>query len=491
MGPKFMLLNLPNPPGRNIYRGNAGGFGTTGSISSKTLLPIYLIYAASALENAGCNYKILDAQASGLDIQEVKRVVSKEKPDILLAWISLPSFYHDLKCLGEIKSLRKNILIVAWGTVCNVMPEKVLFNDCVDVILRGEYPYYNAILTFARKIKYNREFNFEDIPGATFVKERRVFSNPAIDHELESLNNLSFSVYMKIPVHNYVDFFETTDGSKIGCIPIITSAGCSHGCIYCPYPVGYGRKVKYKSVENIIKEIEFLHDNFGINGFIFRDQNFTQNKKRVEKLCNEIIERNLDIYWLVEARADQVSKELLSLMKKVGCFRIHFGVETGSSKLIDVSKPGSDLEKYKNAFKLCKELEIFTVAHLIIGLPGESQETVQETLKFLYHLNPDNINLNIITPYPGTKLFKIATEKGWIVTSDWSKYTSHNAVMRTEDLDVKQIEELKQYLKKSFVKFKIMHDSNYRKFFIKHLPRKLKNRLTLLLKKNMKNTKAS
>ena len=480
---KYMFLNLPNPPNKNIYRGNAGGFGTTGTISSKTLLPIYLIYAASALENSGCKYEILDAQAMEYDVQKVKKEVIKREPDILLAWISLPSFYHDLKCLDEVKSLKEDTLIVAWGTVCNVMPEEILFNSKVDLILKGEYPYYYAISTFIEKVEQKGKFNFEDIPSATFVKNGKIFSNPSNSNEADSLNKLSLKVYHRISVHNYVDFYESLDGSKVGCIPIITSAGCPYSCMYCPYPIGYGKRVKYKSVENIIKEIEFLIENFGVNGFLFRDQVFTQNKKRVVELCNKIIEKNLDIKWLIEARADQMSRELLQLMKRAGCFRIHFGVETGSSKLIDLGKPGSDLEKYKNAFNVCREFGIFTIAHLIIGLPGESQETIQDTLKFLRYINPDKINLNIITPYPGTELFEMAKEKGWIMDFDWSKYTSFNAVMRTEDLTTEQINELRQYIKKEFRKFKLIHDGNYRKLLIRSIPRKLRDRLILKLVK--------
>jgi|Deesub1362A_J573_1020465.scaffolds.fasta_scaffold00266_45 radical SAM superfamily enzyme YgiQ (UPF0313 family) len=469
-----MLLNLPNPPGRNIYRGYAGGFGTTGSTSSKTLIPIYLIYAASALEKINCEYTILDGQAMKLNKKKVKNAVMTDKPDILMAWISLPSFYEDITCLNEIKKACENTIIIAWGTVCNLMAEEIFSKSNIDLILKGEYPYFSAISNlFTEENLTNLSVkNYSNILGVTYEKGGRIISNPPVNEELDVLDRLSLNVYFKIPVQEYVDYFETSDNSKIGCIPIITSAGCPFHCIYCPYPIGYGKRVKYKSINNIIREIEFLKINFGINGFLFRDQLFTHNKKRVEELCNKLIQKNLNIKWLIEARADQLSKELLETMKKAGCFKIYIGVETGSQQLIDIGKPGSNLEVYKKAFKQCKDLDISTVAHIILGLPGETQETVQDTINLLYYIDPDAININVLTPYPGTKLYELAVKSKWIVTFDWSKYTSHTPVMETDTMRIEELNIMKKKIKRKFRNHKLLRDSAYRKRYLSSLPRK-------------------
>ena len=212
---------------------------------------------------------------------------------------------------------------------------------------------------------------------------------------------------------------------------------------------------------------------------MFRDQIFTQNKQRVMELCDEIINKDLNIKWLVEARANQVSYDLLRKMKEAGCVRIHFGVETGSSKLIDVAKPGSNLDSYKKAFQICKDLGIFTVAHIIVGLPGESEETIKETINFLQYLNPNDVSVNIITPYPGTKLFKLAIEKEWILTFNWAEYTGFNAIMKTDNLTHQQLVEIRKKMKNKFRKFKILHDPVYRRNFIRSIPRKICNRYKL------------
>lgn len=469
MRPKILLLNLPDPPGRVVNRGYAGGFGTAYNAKHSTdrpVFPVYLLYAASALEKSGCRYEILDAQGMGYGIETVKKIVGDKKPDIILSWISLPSFYHDIKCLNEAKSiLGEDALVAGWGTTCKTLSKDILQNSKIDLILNGEYPYYSAILTFAKKIR--EKSDPKEIPGAVFLNDGKYFSNPPLNEDGDSLNRVLFEVYHKLPVHNYICTVGTYDGSKIEFLPIVTSAGCSYACNYCPYPTGYGRKIKYKSIDKIIEEIKFLQHNFKINCFLFRDQNFLSNRERVLNFCDKIIKENIKIKWFIEARTDLVSRELLQKMKQAGCIRIHFGVESGSSKLANIAKPGSSLGKCMKAFKLCRELKIVTLAHMIVGLPGENRRTVEETLSFLFKLRPDYINVNVLTPYPGTGLYEIALKNNWISTFDWSKYTSYNVVMRTNELSVEEIEELKRYIERRWKIFKFIHNSGYKRILDK------------------------
>jgi len=460
MNLQILLLNLPDPPGRVINRGYAGGYGTAYDVIDSTkvrpVLPIYLLYAASALESAGCRYDVLDAQGSKCGVEVIKKTIKDLCPEVVLSWISLPSFHHDLRCLEEVKAaLGGNGIVVGWGTTCNALTRDILQNRGVDMVLRGEYPYYGAIQTFAEKMK--KGSRLEDIPGVAFLKGNEYFLNSRIASEVNSLDRLSLSVYHRIPLSGYINTTTCFDGTEVEYLPIITSAGCSHTCGYCPYPVGYGRKIKYKSIDKIIEEIKFLKSNFGIRCFLFRDQNFLSNKERALELCRRIIEEDLDVMWFIEARADQISRNLLQQMKRAGCIRIHFGVESGSQKLIKTAKPGSNLDRYFNAFRLCREMEIATLAHLIIGLPGENQKTVKETLDFLKKLKPDYINVNILTPYPGTRLYEAAIKNNWIRTFDWSRYTSYNAVMGTDELTPEEIENLRRYIRRRWKIFKLMH----------------------------------
>jgi radical SAM superfamily enzyme YgiQ (UPF0313 family) len=470
-----MLLNLPNPPGKNVYREYAGGFGTLGSLFNEVLLPSYLVYGASALDKSGCPYEVLDAQAKGYDSVEVVNAVKVVKPDILITWVSLPSLYDDLGLLNNIKEAVPETLIITLGTVCNVIPEEILKSGSVDLLIKGNYLHYNLILNVTRIFMNNpiNQNTFDLIGGAIYRQESKVVHS-TLEAPGETLDELSPQIYNLLPLKEYIEDVRDFNGKTIKCIPIVTSVGCPHGCSYCPYPLAYGKKIVHKSIDNILDEIEFLKMNFGINGFLFRDQVFTYDKERVAKLCDEIVKRDLDIKWFVEARTDQVTVELLSKMKSAGCFRIHYGVETGAPEiLIKIGKPGLRVETVKQTFQITKKLEIFAMAHIILGLPGENKDTLKNTLSLIYELNPDQINLNIFTPYPGTKLFKMAVENKWIKTYDWSKYTSHDAVIHTNDLAIEDLTKARTEIKCKFRNFKLLNDNNYRMDYIKMLPSKI------------------
>lgn len=478
---KYMLLNLPNPPDRNIYREFAGGFGTLGPLSSEVLLPTYLVYGASAVERSGCLFEILDGQAMKYDSSRIVDEVRKVQPDILITWVSLLSLHYDLKVLCEIKKAMPNTLIIVLGVVSNVMPEKVLNNGCVDLTIKGSYPHYNLVSNLVWKFSDNplNEDTFGLIAGAFYRDGERIIHS-TIEPCSENLDNLSLDQYQKLPIEQYVSNYGMKDGSTARCIPIVTAVGCPHSCIYCPYPVGYGKKVQMKSIENIINEIIFLNEKFGIDGFLFRDQNFTRSKKLVLAFCDAILDHGLNVNWLIESRVDQVNKDLLLRMREAGCFRIHYGVETGEPEMLArTGKPGVRIEDIKKAFMMTKEAGIFTVAHMIIGLPGESKDTLENTFNVLCEVDPDNVNLNILTPYPGTELFKLAMEQGWIISEDWSEYTSYNAVMVVNDLEIEQLNKMRQEIKNRFRNWKIMHDPVYRNLFIRSLTRKIKHRLIL------------
>lgn len=479
-----MLLNLPNPPGRNIYRGYAGNFGLAGRMSDETLLPIHLLYGASAARRRECECGVLDAQALRYGPSRVVDEVGKSSPNILFSWVSLPSIRDDLALLDEIRRAVPGVVVVALGAVCNVMPEEVLLRSKVDLAISGWYPHYNLISNAIQVFQTHKSVQdvFDTIGGARYVKDGRMVESPAAPCG-ENLDELSLDVYHQLPIEKYLRKVTDVKGSMVRCISVATSTGCPYSCIYCPYPIGYGRKVTHKSIPRIIDELEFLKANFGVVGFSFRDQLFTHNRQRVEELCDELLRRGLKVRWHVEARADEVTDGLLTKMKRAGCFRIHYGVETGSPEMLKkTGKPGLEIVQAKKAFRMTRDLGIATTAHMMLGLPGENQETLKNSFDLLCQINPNIASLNVTTPYPGTKLFRVADEKGWLSTRDWSEYTSFNAIMRTDELTVAEISEAKRVMARRFRNFKLRHDSTYRCLFIRALPGEAFRRLLSLFR---------
>jgi radical SAM superfamily enzyme YgiQ (UPF0313 family) len=245
------------------------------------------------------------------------------------------------------------------------------------------------------------------------------------------------------------------DGKTHRFVPILGSTGCQYSCLYCPYPIGFGRECVFKPADAVVDEIEYLYDSRRVRSFDFRNQSFLFSQKWAEGVCMEIISRGLDISWACEARVDEVSVELLSLMQESGCKRIHYGVETGDPELIKIGKSGAKLGDIFRAFSVSKKLGIWAHAHMIIGLPGESRETLKNTSRFLLDLDPDSISLNFATPYPGTQLYRIAKKNNWIITYDWKNYSSNEVVMRTNDLNPTMLYDAKQKMAKAFLKHKV------------------------------------
>jgi radical SAM superfamily enzyme YgiQ (UPF0313 family) len=474
----YFFLNLPSPPGRNIYRAFAGGFGTLGGSSKDDVLfPLFLLYAVSAAEELKVEFKVLDAQAEGQSLNQVIDAVKNHVPDVLIAWPSLPSLEWDINTLKEIKKASPKTLVIGLGTSANVLSREVL--GAVDLIVKGFYPYYHVILEIIQTLEDKGLAEIDSLislNGAIHVNGGKTVENDFSSYS-EEIDRLNLDAYHKLPVKKYTAQFLDKSYNYIDCIPILTGVGCPYGCAYCPYPLGYGNKIVNKSIKKIIEEIEFLNSSFGIKGFVFREQAFTHSKKRVIELCDEIIRKDLNIKWLVETRADLVDRETLMRMKEAGCFRIHYGVETGDPNLLkSVGKPRLGLDKIRSAFTLTKENDIFAHAHLMIGFPEENEDSINRSIQFIGEIEPDSVNINIVTPYPGTEFYDEVIANGHLSNQDWSLFTSFEPISEIRYLESEDLKKARKKIKRQFYKIKIRKDPEFRTFFMKQLPRKLWNK---------------
>ncbi len=478
---KYTLLNLPNPPGQNIYREFAGGFGTTGSLGEgNNLAPQYLIYAASAMENEAASYSVIDAQALNLTIQNIIEELEKDPPEVLIAWLSLPSLDSDLHLLDEIKACFPATMIIALGTVCRVLSKEILDKSKIDALLIGNFPYYSPILSLIKEVDNGGVEALSSVPGFMRRQDDGQIPDQMILLE-KDLDVLNYSVYSKLPVEKYLLDYQDRRFKTVKCIPILTGVGCPYSCSYCPYPLGYGSKTLNKSVEKVLLEIEFLIENYGIYGFAFREQAFTHSKKRVHSFCDEIIKRGLQIKWVCETRVDLVDREMLSKMKLAGCFAIFYGVETGDDELMkSIKKPVLSKNKVIETFRETKKAGIVAHAHMMIGFPDESWSTINNSIDFIKKFNPDHININVVTPYYGTKLREAVVEEGLLRSEDWGMYTSYEPVVKTKHLSEKDLIRARRKMKTEFYKFKFKTDARYRIVLLKKLIKKVFRQLHII-----------
>ena len=451
---KLLVLNLPNPPGRKINRDYAGGFGTSVPLSrirrtqsGKPCLNLFLPYSAAVAEEAGCEYKILDAQALQMSSARILENVKKFDPNIVFSMISLPSIYEDKRLVNVIKEELPNALVVGCGSVCSVMPEEVLAGTKIDIVARDSFPYVNSLWLLINGI--GKSADLRRLSGFSYIKDDEAHNVPSNPPEKEFVDYIPKYDVLPLKEYEHIDLGRGKDAA----IPILGSKGCPYSCSYCPYPIGFGRRTIFKLPKAAVDEIERVNLR-GIKHFLFRNQSFTLNLEWARQVCNEIITRKLDVTWSCEARVDETSREILAEMHKAGCKKIHYGVETGDPTLIGIAKPAVRLQDTRNTFKAAGEAGMLRHAHIILGLPGENVKTMERTSKFLTSLDPDSITLNFATPYPGTELFEFAKRNDWIITQNWRYYSSFDVVMIPPSLRPEDLYRMARRIERNFLRQK-------------------------------------
>jgi radical SAM superfamily enzyme YgiQ (UPF0313 family) len=212
-----------------------------------------------------------------------------------------------------------------------------------------------------------------------------------------------------------------------------------------------------RSPKNVVDEIEFINNKYGADQFTFYDDAFTVNQTRTAEICKEIRNRKLKIKWDCETRVDMVTKELLLEMKKAGCIAVWFGVESGSQRVIDAMGKGFSVEQTMRAFVWAKEAGLMTVAGVILGFPGETKETAWETVKFVERISPNDVGFYIATPYPGTPLYDMVKENGWLKITDFDRYDTATPIFEIPTLSMQELREIRErafqrfYLRPNYV----------------------------------------
>lgn len=486
---KVMILNLPSTPGIDLNRDNAGGYGVGRLVKRKdyghsfnVVFPVFMPYLATRIRKEVYDLSILDAQAMRLNVEEVIREITNTQPTYIISMICLPSLYGDIHLLNKIKENFPEVFLIGVGAITRFLAGEILEKSRVDFLVDGEYPFYSEpIIKLIRATQKKSAHSVKEIPGLIYREKKNgellIRHNPFQGLQFDqSLDDLDIQIYDEFPIQAYKLRICEPDGRFLNYFPILSAKGCPFPCIYCPYPIGFGRKIIYKSPTKLVNEMEYLSKTFHINAFLFRDQVFTMDSDRTRQICDLIRARGLKVNWLFETRPDKVTRGLVKEMKAAGCNRIHFGVETGDEKLLQkIGKPYLNKETVKETFKITAEEGIYTMAHVIIGLPGENMESLMNTYKFLLELNPHSVNWNLVTPYPGTKLFDLAKKKNLILTYNWEKYNSRDVVMRTEQLSGEQLIQATKKLARNFKMRKtlrMMRKALYNKTCMEYITRR-------------------
>jgi anaerobic magnesium-protoporphyrin IX monomethyl ester cyclase len=361
--------------------------------------PLHLGFIAAYLEKNDINVCIIDELAGQNVIEELNNF----NPDIAGITATTPLAPDAYKVADMCKKM--GILTVMGGVHATVLPEEALKH--VDIVVKGE-----GEKAFLKIINENIR---SGIVEAEHIKQLDEIPMPA-----RHLMQMEFYVRSKdrLP-ETYLDFVPP----KTRVAALLTSRGCPYDCIFC-HNSWKGLPFRFNSAERVIDEIEHLIKRYRIRALFFIEDNLFVNKRRFKKICELLIERNLDLIWGGNARVDNVDMELLRLAKKAKCRQVTFGFESGSQRILDVLRKRTKVEQIRKAIHLCKEAGLRVNGTFIIGNPGETEEDIRLTQKLIRENPIDSVGVCIATPFPGTELYNIAQKQGAIPSNiKWSDFT--------------------------------------------------------------------
>lgn len=406
--------------------------------------PVYLSYTVAVIEEAGFEVCFIDAVMDELSIEEFAVRVQGLGPRLALIETSTPTIGFDLQTAAAIKDLSPETYVALMGShVTHFDREMVTENPAVDAVVRGEFEYTSADLARALQSDddplSNRGYGLRDVLGLTYRDadgEARV--NPDRPH-FEPLDSMPF------PARHIVKGEGYRAGIYSGGHPtaMVSSRGCPYRCTFCLWPDAlYGHRFRARSAVNVVDEIEEAVRVYGHDEIYFDDDTFTIDRQRVLDICRLIQERGLeqDLEWIAQCRVDTVDREMLEAMKAANCGYILFGVESGSPEMLKRMKKGITMDKVRAAFKLTREVGIKTQAFFLFGVPGETQETVRETIDLAKELSASSTQFAIAIPHPGTALYEECKTNGWLTSEDWADYTSESSLIETPWLSAAEVE---------------------------------------------------
>jgi radical SAM superfamily enzyme YgiQ (UPF0313 family) len=307
-------------------------------------------------------------------------------------------------------------------------------NPDVDIIVRGEGE--QTLLELADTITKTNAQHLHKITGITFRKNGQIIRTPNRPL-IQNLDDLPKPAYEHLPLKKY------QLAGRIN-LPVLTSRGCPFQCSFCVSAQMSGKAFRMRSIKNVVEEIEWLKNTHGADAFTFYDDAFTFDTERTLTICEEIKKRKIGIPWDCQSRVDNVSKMSLAKMREAGCEVIYYGVESGSQKILDAIGKKTTIEQNEKAIKWTKEAGIFVITSHVIGYPGETEETLQQTINLIRRMKPDDAYLCVATPYPGTALCRFIEEKGWEISRDWSRYDTTTPVFENPTISNEKILEIRK-----------------------------------------------
>ncbi len=433
---KITLVNPPYPP--SVH-------------SHPPFIPLGIAYLGAVAEQAGHEVTVIDCQAEKLTYETFRSRISQTPSDVVGVTATTLLYKSAMHLVNIAKEVQPQAVTMLGGSHGTFWDENALNEyPSLDMVVRREGE--QTFVEFLSKLQSKTSFN--NVLGITFRgKDGKIVKTPDRPY-IENLDSLPFPAHHLLPLESL---------KRMGKIlfPLISSRGCVYWCDFCSTVRMFGRGYRMRSPKNVVDEMQLVHDKYGVEQVTFYDDAFTVDRERVVKICEELHARKLDLTWDCGTRVDMVDRELLKLMRGAGCFAVWLGVESGSEAILGKMNKRIKLDQTRLAYKLAHDVGLMTIANVVLGFPGETEQTARETINFVKELNPDDIGFYVATPYPGTPMYDEVIANGWLRVTDFDKYDTAGPTFETPSLSMEKLAEIRYkayqqfYLRPSYV-FKMM-----------------------------------
>lgn len=439
---------LINPaPQRKVFSGRA------------VFLPLGLASIAAVLEKEGHFVRVKDLALGPENEHDLIKEVGA-RPYEVVGFTAVTPAINAVYHLMSIMRPYTSALFVLGGPHPSALPEEVLRNGA-DIVIRGEGE--DTILDLLRRLH-----SMSDVPGISYRINGSFVHNPPrpLIKDLDVIPSPARHLFPPLPKYKG----QPVLGNILPVGTIMASRGCPFTCNFCFHGI-FGKDLRYRSIENVLDEWRLLKDKYMVREIAVMDDTFTTQKTWVTEFCEEILRKDLYTAWSCPngVRVDTVDKETLSLMKKAGCYKIAFGIESGSQYILDKIGKNITLDEVRHAIALCRELKIQTVGFFVLGHPWDTQTTIAESIDFARGSGLDFVQFTMATPYPGTDLMELLKRERRVIVDNWDLYDhySNNIYFLPYNMTEDELKEMYQrayrafYLKPGYIFSRLIHRHTY------------------------------
>jgi radical SAM superfamily enzyme YgiQ (UPF0313 family) len=404
--------------------------------------PLTLALVAAILRKEGFTVNLKDCSNDDISFEHLREIVKAFKPKLVISNTSTPSIDSDLKVASLTKEIDKDIKTVFFGIHPTALAEEV-FRDNTDVelIAHGEPEYTLRDLAIALRDNLSlssvKGLIYKADNGEVIRNEERPF--------IENLDELPYPAWDLVNIDGY-----RLPITNEPFLLVLTGRACPYPCTFCAAAAFYGKKPRLRSWQKIVGEMKHVKGRFNINNFLFWSENAICDREQMYDIARGLEREVPGVKWVCNGRVDQMDEELLTAMKKGGCWMIGYGVEAGTQRVLDLMKKNIKVEDIERAVKLTKKVGIEVTGHVIVGYPGETREDILSTMKLLKKLDLDYMQVYCCVPFPGSALYEEAKKSGWIASNDWSMYEQNFSVLSTPHLSAQEVMKLREKVIRSF-----------------------------------------